>query len=432
MRLKIVGNQIINTIKESLHQGVLWFFGGSVVSQICGLISSIIVIRRLSKIDYGNYVDASNLYAYISMFVGLGMASAVMQFCSEKRSNRKAVYRFTLFFGEALNLILLAVVLLIAIALRPIKGDQVSAYLSKMSCLPLVVYLHTYFEYVFRIKKDNVKYGIIQIIYSVLILFSKIALTIIFGVDGLIYSMYLTSIICIIVELIMLHKEGFLNEIRNTKEIIEKTEKKQIIKYSAICSITNFSSRILVLLDVTCLGFILSDAEILADYNVALSLPTALGFVATCLITFYYPLIVEKYTNNLSSFGQYVRKITYVFLFFSTVISAFLFIFAPVIINVLYGEKYYTAVPVMRILCINFFIATGFRRLFGNIIAAMKRVEINLLHTVLAGGLNIILDILFIKYLGSIGAAIATTLITLFVTILEFMFLKKNIKAFIL
>ena len=76
-----------NFFKEALSEfrklakgGLFYIFGSSVVAQIGALLSSFLVIRNLSKVEYGGYVSAHNLYSYVGIFIGMGMASAVMQF----------------------------------------------------------------------------------------------------------------------------------------------------------------------------------------------------------------------------------------------------------------------------------------------------------------------------------------------------------------
>lgn len=57
--------------------GLFHIFGSSVISQMGGLISSFLVIRHLSKMDYGNYVSANNLYVVIVVYSKISMRPSV-------------------------------------------------------------------------------------------------------------------------------------------------------------------------------------------------------------------------------------------------------------------------------------------------------------------------------------------------------------------
>ena len=85
---KLIG-EVKNRIAPLIANGFLWIFGGNFAAQFFGFISSIVVIRNLPKAEYGVYVDANNIYSYMAIFIGMGMISAILQFCSESVSEEK-------------------------------------------------------------------------------------------------------------------------------------------------------------------------------------------------------------------------------------------------------------------------------------------------------------------------------------------------------
>ena len=70
--------QLIEKIRSFGKEGLFHIFGSKMVAQVGGLISSVIVIRHLEKVDYGSYVDAVNLYSYPAVFMGLGMTNVII------------------------------------------------------------------------------------------------------------------------------------------------------------------------------------------------------------------------------------------------------------------------------------------------------------------------------------------------------------------
>ena len=68
-------------LRQFAQEGLFHIFGSRVISQVGALISSMVVIRFLEKVEYGYYVSANNLYSYPAIFIGLGMNNAIMQFC---------------------------------------------------------------------------------------------------------------------------------------------------------------------------------------------------------------------------------------------------------------------------------------------------------------------------------------------------------------
>ena len=129
--------------------------------------------------------------------------------------------------------------------------------------------------------------------------------------------------------------------------------------------------------------------------------------------------MVEGYSQNPGRFANQLKEYVRVFVGVALLLLIIMFAFAPIIIYIVYGEKYIGVVPIFRILCVNFFVNAGIRKLLTNAIYVMKRVKINLMLASLAGVLNIVLDLILIGKLGSQGAAIATVAVTVFISALE-------------
>ena len=100
--------KLFRKIKEFAKDGLFHIFGGSVVSKISGTLSTFIVIRQLDKISYGEYVSANNLFSYLTSFVGLGLANAALQYCSEKNSAKKknGIHAYSIGIGSISNFLL--------------------------------------------------------------------------------------------------------------------------------------------------------------------------------------------------------------------------------------------------------------------------------------------------------------------------------------
>ena len=82
-------SELWKSFKNLYKKGLFHIFGSSVIAQIGGLISSVVVVRKLPKSSYGYYVSANNFYQYASVFIGLGLIVAVLQYCSEKSDEDK-------------------------------------------------------------------------------------------------------------------------------------------------------------------------------------------------------------------------------------------------------------------------------------------------------------------------------------------------------
>lgn len=420
---------VIRIVKKRFNEGALYIFGSSVLSQLFGFLSSIIVIRFLEKATYGHYVTANNYYSYFAILIGLGFTSSVIQFCCETEDSQlqNAIYKYSLKNGSLFNIPIALLVFLFGFYISINRDYESGLYLQLMALLPFVVFYNNFLQIVLRIKLENKRYAVMNAIFSSVTIISNIILTRIIGTLGLIISTYLANIVSSIYASLLLKKDNFFTGLISTTTVLNKTQKNELVSYSLYCAITNFSSTLLVLLDITCLDIIIKESEILADYKVASTIPNAFLFISECLIVFYYPYIVKCKREGTKAFKAFLRKLLLLFSAVNFFVFIFLELFASSIIHLTYGEKYSNIVSVFRILGLNFFFVSSFKKLFGNVIAILKDVKINLIHSSIAGLLNIVLDVFMITRYGYIGAAISTTIVTVFIVILEVLFIVKRL-----
>lgn len=414
-----------NAVKGYAKDGMFYIFGSSVLAQVGALISSMVVVRRLPKADYGHYVSANNLYTYCSIFIGLGLAAAMLQFCSEKitEERRNAIYRHSLKKGSLAN-ILVSIAILILALVKYLAGDgRVAYYLTAMCALPFAVYLNNYLQMVLRIKLKNKEFSYVNITYSVVMLGGSIAFTILFGIIGLVIALYAANAMAAVVSLILLKKEKFFPEVFGGKNLPRLENAKEINTYAVICAFTSFASSVLMLLDVTCLDILIGDKVILADYKVAATIPAACHFVPSCLITFFYPRMVKAFSEGRTAGKAITKTLFKVFALVNGAVYLVLALGAPLIIRLIFGAKYMNVIPIFQVLSFNYFVYCIWS-LLGNILAVTKKVKAKLLFCVLSGILNIGLNVLMIYLWGSIGAAIATTCVTIIIVITELLYVR--------
>lgn len=397
----IVWSGIANLKKRGLGD----IFFSSIFAEAIAFLISVLIVRLLTKEEYGYYTAAYNIYGYIAVFIGCGLNNGILQYCSENReeNEKTAIYIFCIKFGTMFNIAFLG---LMPIAAFLFFDGMQRYYFILMSGWPIVAYLSSYWLMRLRVSRDNRHFMLSNVLSSLIFLFSVIVLVNWIGVTGYIIALYIKYISSFLVSYRFAKKEN--DEI----QLVTFKLKKEIVIYSLTCCLTNFASQILLLIDVTCVNSIIGDPAIVATYKAATIIPTALSFVPSSIMVFAYPYLAEN-NSNYGWLKKYsIGLIAGVFAI-NVLITAFVYVLAPVMVSVLWGEKYLDAVPVLRILVISFLITGSFNMVFGNILVAVKKVKVNLIKTVIFSGINIILDILLINRMGSIGAAVATLIVAI-------------------
>lgn len=131
--------------------------------------------------------------------------------------------------------------------------------------------------------------------------------------------------------------------------------------------------------------------------------------------------IVDETRNRLKhlllKYGIYLQIITA----FS---SVFIILIAKPLIILLFTNKFAPAVPALQILLIGI-ILTPFSRLSGSIFSGLGKPHISAAITWITGIINVILNLIMIPAIGMVGAAAASTISALSMTILYAFILRK-------
>ena len=390
-------------IRSLIRTGFFHIFSSSVINKMLTFLSNIVVVRFVSKIDYGVFAYADNMISMILLASGMGMVSGTFQLCSEKKDNREKneIFRYGTAVGIRINIVLCLVIAFISQFL-PFKFDSAGEYLFLMSINPILMIIFEFQQIYFRSRMENQKFSFASTFNTFLVVMGAIFGVIIASIDGMIIGRNIAYILTIIIVSVKLAAPVYIK-----KTNIDKKEKIELFKISFISMLNNGISHLLYLLDVFLLGLILSSEQIIASYKVATTIPTAMIFIPTALVTYIYPYFASKKDDKHWCLRQYKRIIKY-FGSFNLLVTIGLILLAKPIIILLYGTQYIDAVTCFRILAINYFISGTFRTISGNLLITQRRLGFNLMANIISGSINIIGNVILIPLCASGGAALTT------------------------
>ena len=378
--------------------------------------SGIIVVRVISKGDYGIWSYAHNVLSLFLLFKGFGAVSGILQFCSEQKdaTKRDAFFKFGIKISSIANssLVLLAAAVLLFFNL-PITGSRTVLYW--LLFYPVIDIANESIKSYLRARLKNKEYSNINNISNVLNFITIILFGYFWGIRGLIISRYFASILTFLFAF-----RYILHNIKTTniKDVLSLSEKKDFLYFSSIAISSNAISQILYILDIFLVGIFFKDADIVATYKVATIIPFNLAFIPGSIIVFIYPYFARNRDKRAYIKSLLIKLQGYLFIL-NLIVCLVLFVFAEMIIGSIFGYEYLNAVVPFRILMLGYFISGTFRMTAGNVLACLRKVNINLMVAIISGIVNIILDIILIKYYGYIGAAVATTLIIILSSIIS-------------
>lgn len=407
-------DNIKQMISSLVRTGFFHIFSSSVINKMLTFLSNIVVVRFVSKVDYGVFAYADNMVSMVLLASGMGMVSGTFQLCSEKKKNKEKdeVFRYGTAIGIRVNIILCLIIAFIS-QFVPVKFNSASEYLLLLSINPILMIIFEFQQIYFRSRTENKKYSFASTFNTFLVVMGAIIGVFIASIDGMIVGRNIAYILTIIIVSVKLSAPIYIK-----KEEINKEDKIALFKISFISMLNNGISHLLYLLDVFLLGIILSNEEIIASYKVATTIPAAMIFIPTALVTYIYPYFASKKDDKYWCLQQYKKIIKY-FGAFNLLITIGLILLAKPIIVLLYGTQYTDAVTCFRILAVNYFISGTFRSISGNLLVTQRKLGFNLIVNVISGSVNIIGNLILIPLCASIGAALTTLTVSLVAAIMS-------------
>lgn len=163
------------------------------------------------------------------------------------------------------------------------------------------------------------------------------------------------------------------------------------------------------------------DAAAVGIYGVAVKLTQIWAFLPGLIISSIFPAIVNARKTNFQSYAIRLKSLSGFTVGVTLAIAFPLFIFAPYIINIIFGEAYLGATPILRIYLWTSVIIT-LVVLAQHYLIAENLSRVFLYTSLIGAAANIILNVILIPIYGLAGSAWGTMLSYLAVVIALFLF----------
>ncbi|MBE6765270.1 MAG: hypothetical protein E7546_05260 [Ruminococcaceae bacterium] len=421
-------------IASLFKTGFFHVFSSNMINKMISFLSGIVLVRLISKADYGVYSYANNILSFFVLITGMGMASGAFQLICERAkhgqsevdSYSKKIYFYACRSGTVFNLFL-AVIIVIFSLFVTLKIEGSNDLLILLALYPVVTLAASFQKIYLRADFKNKEFSYANTLEAILMLVFSIAGAYIYGTVGLIIAHYLACACSIILTRILFGAPfGF----KSGK--IEPSDRSALYKISIITMVNNGFTQMFYLLDVFVIGFVLANDEIVASYKIATVIPTALHAIPGAITTYIYPFFASK-ANDVKWLRKRSLQLFGAMGIVNLVISAVLIIFAPQIITLIFGKQYLDAVTCFRILSLGYFFDGTFKTISGNLLVTQRKLKFNLFIAVTCGIINTVGNFILVNMLGMTGAAVTTIIViltsSLLSTVMWFFTLRKKKEA---
>lgn len=383
--------------------GFLHVFGSGTINQIVNFAYGILIVRVVSKEEYGVFGYASNLFNMLMLLSGFGIVSGVLQIASEQGDDRRKAERLLQYgyrFGTAFNVVISVVMLLVALLIPlPINGSNVT--LGMMFLLPVPMILRDLQIVWLRATMQNKAYGVVNSTSALLISALTILGAWILRLRGIIFGQYIA-----VIAMLVLLWTRYAVPFPAKGSPIPASDRRDLLRIAGISALNNALSQLLALLGTFILGLVASDANTIAAYKVGSTIPFALSFIPAALMTYAYPYFARHKNDRGWTISKY-RMLMLGAGSGNLLISVAGILLAVPIVRIIFGAQYSDAVPPFRIMMLGYFFSSTFAGIPGNLLVTQRKLKVNLYRGILVAIANLGMNLVLIPAYGSVGAAVA-------------------------
>lgn len=392
-------NKILNIAKHKLFKNGLVYTGSSLIVKAIPFLLLPLLTRFLSPKDYGLTATFGVILSITSVVIELGMYTGLVRNFFKLKIEDFKYYVGTVLLIETVNFLFIFIVFLMC-------RDLLSKWINfpRSWLLPIVVTaflqnLYTLCILIWRIEQKPIPYGIFQVVQTVL----NVSLSVIFIVilhmnwQGQVAGVLITSCICGPIGIYMVYKKRLIKiskQLPYSKNAL-KLGIPVVPHYLGFWMVNSFDRL-----------FINSLVGLVATgiYSVGSQIGQIVFFLASAFNEAWSPFLYDKMKLNDHKIKVKIVKFTYLYFVSILIFSLLLSLAAPFFLKVFVGKNFQDASKYILLIAL----AHSFRGMYFMVVNYIFQMEKNYILpfiTFTSGALNIVLNIVFIKRNGAIGAA---------------------------
>lgn len=389
--------------KKFKTTGFFSIVGAGTLNKIISFVTGIILVRILSKADYGAYSYALNIINFFVLLNGLGTSSCIVQLCVERGDDERAaehVYQVACSIGMLWDIVLTVVIVFFALFV-PLPVEGANFLLLILAPFPIISLIVALQQERLRSKLMNDQFALSTSVNSVSLLAFSVGGAAAGSAPGLSVGRSLAMLISVLFVNWYYHIKVYI-----LPRHVERGLAADVLKMAVVICLTSSVSQLLVLVGTAIIGIVTMDQELVAIYSTATLIPFALYFLPNMVNTYIAPYFIRHNTDR--------RWVIKYWAICSMFVGIFCFFLAVVCVSIsewmiprVFGEQYESSALAFNVLMIAFVVNVVFRSFTGNVLAFHRRYAINFIANVIALLVAIAATFFFVPVMGVEGAAYA-------------------------
>lgn len=223
------------------------------------------------------------------------------------------------------------------------------------------------------------------------------------------------------------YKLSTIFEKHNLNEKTKKEIKKEIFSYSFPLILLGILYSFLYNIDSFVIGAVLN-MEAVGIYNAAVPIALLIAFSPLLFIRIFFPMITREFSRKkMDLIGKLSQQIEKWIILFNLPLFLLVFIFPGVFINLFFGQEYLDATNALRFLSIGM-LFYSLAPIFHSLLLMIGKSRVILYNVIFISFFNLILNIILVPIYGISGAAFATMISYILLSIIFFLQVKHYLK----
>ncbi|MAG79064.1 hypothetical protein CMI40_01665 [Candidatus Pacearchaeota archaeon] len=201
--------------------------------------------------------------------------------------------------------------------------------------------------------------------------------------------------------------------------LLKKNIRKELFSYSWPLIFLGISSSIMPQIDSFTIGYFKGTLDV-GIYNAAIPIAWLIAFFPSLFTRLFFPLVTKEFSKkNLGVVKELSKQVIKWILIVNLPFFLLMMLFPGVFINILFGSEYLGAENSLRFLAIAY-LFSSITVIFYNLISMIGKSKLILTNIVAISLLNLILNIFLVPIYGISGAAFATMISQIILSLIFF------------
>ncbi len=416
--------KISTGLKAIFRKGLIHILAGNFMTKLVSMFGSIFLVRVLTKEEYGILGYLDNIYGYVLVAAGMGMANVILRYVVLGQTPEKkfGYFRYALRRAWIWNIPLIIVVAIV-FHFYPHKAEY-SNYTWLLNVMFLMLPLQNTTELLLcneRAMFANQRYATFSLILSASVIVTKVLSGFLAGIQAVAFGQLAVYGILAVV-LFISCKKRYYHGLQ--PELPVRQERGELNKYALQYMITNGLWTVFMLNDTFLLGRF-CEPTVLADYRTAYTIPGCVNIISTAIGVFIAPYFVQN-ENDVTWVRRHFKLAYGASAAAIGIVCLAIAALAKPVVWLLYGAQYLNIVPVMRLLLLAAFFNCGLRYTTANLLAAMGQVKYNMVVSIIGMVLQVGINLFVVPRYGAMGVAVTSCVVYLIMAgLLLIVFMRK-------